>query len=112
MDSSTIPRSFGWSFGPSPEIPFPGLPFTFLKNNLLQEKDGKILCGQGEVRQNQMEGIMIEVLPESHDNILGVKNIGKLPDLAYKTTLVPRLEGMIRDYQKSPVPLPDAASVI
>ena len=59
-----------------------------------------------------MEGIMIEVLPESHDNILGVKDIGKLPDLAYKTTLVPRLEGMIRDYQKSPVPLPDAASVI
>ena len=55
---------------------------------------------------------MIEVLPESHDNILGMKDIGKLPDLAYKTTLVPRLEGMIRDYQKSPVPLPDAASVI
>lgn len=30
-----------------------------------------------------MEGIMIEVLPESHDNILGVKDIGKLTDLAY-----------------------------
>ncbi|MCW5785108.1 MAG: hypothetical protein KIT39_17470 [Nitrospirales bacterium] len=66
----------------------------------------------GEVRQNQMEGIMIEVLPESHDNILGVKDIGKLTDLVYKTILIPQLEGMIRDYQKSPVPLPDAASVI
>jgi len=43
---------------------------------------------------------MIEVLPESHDNILGVKGIGKLTDLDYKTILVPRLEGIIREYRK------------
>ena len=43
---------------------------------------------------------MIEVLPESQDNILGVKGIGKLTDLDYKNILVPRLEGMIKDYQK------------
>jgi len=43
---------------------------------------------------------MIEVLPESQYNILGVKGIGKLTDLDYKTILVPRLEAMIKDYQK------------
>ena len=43
---------------------------------------------------------MIEVLPESRYNILGVKGIGKLTDLDYKNILVPRLEGMIKDYKK------------
>jgi len=43
---------------------------------------------------------MIEVLPESQYNVLGVKGIGKLTDLDYKNILVPRLERMIKDYQK------------
>ncbi len=45
-------------------------------------------------------GVMIEVLRESYDNILGVKVSGKLTDLDYKTILVSQLGGMIRDYQK------------
>ena len=44
---------------------------------------------------------MIEVLPESHENILGVKGIGKLTELDYKEVLIPNLEGIIKEHGKA-----------
>ena len=44
---------------------------------------------------------MIEILPESHGNILGVKGMGKLTELDYKDVLIPRLEGIIKEHRKA-----------
>ncbi|MGE3142292.1 MAG: STAS/SEC14 domain-containing protein [Hyphomonadaceae bacterium] len=41
---------------------------------------------------------MIEFLPESHDAVLGVRASGKLSDMDYRTTLLPRLEPLFAQY--------------
>ena len=46
---------------------------------------------------------MIEVLPESTGNILGIKATGKLTDKDYKETLIPRLLSIIREHGKARV---------
>jgi hypothetical protein len=44
---------------------------------------------------------MIEVLPESHANILGVKALDKLTDLDYKDVLIPKLEQILSQHGKA-----------
>ncbi len=44
---------------------------------------------------------MIEILPESHDNILGVRATGKLTDEDYQKVLIPALEEVVKKYGKS-----------
>jgi len=44
---------------------------------------------------------MIEVLPESHANILILRAVGKLTDQDYKDVLIPRLQSIIRDHGKA-----------
>ena len=44
---------------------------------------------------------MIEILPKSHGNILGVKGMGKLTELDYKDVLIPKLEGIIKEHGKA-----------
>ncbi len=41
---------------------------------------------------------MIEVSPESHDNVLVLTALSKLTDEDYKQVLIPRLESIIRDH--------------
>jgi len=41
---------------------------------------------------------MIEVLPESAGNVLGVKATGKLTDEDYKKVFIPALERMLKEY--------------
>ena len=43
---------------------------------------------------------MIEVLPESHGNVLGIKGIGTLTDLDYKNLLIPKFEDILEDFEK------------
>ena len=40
---------------------------------------------------------MIEILPDSHGTILGIRATGKLTDKDYQEVLIPALEGIIRD---------------
>ncbi|MDR3556977.1 MAG: STAS/SEC14 domain-containing protein [Syntrophobacteraceae bacterium] len=44
---------------------------------------------------------MIEILPESADNVLIFKASGKLTDSDYKDVLIPRLEAIIGEYGKA-----------
>jgi len=44
---------------------------------------------------------MIEVLPESHGNILAVKGLGTLTDLDYQNVLIPQLDSLIKEYGKA-----------
>jgi hypothetical protein len=46
---------------------------------------------------------MLEILPESQGNILGIRASGKLTDNDYKTVLIPRLETIIREQGKARV---------
>ncbi len=46
---------------------------------------------------------MIEILPESQGNILGIRASGTLTDSDYKDILIPRLEGIIGEYGKARV---------
>ena len=41
---------------------------------------------------------MIEILKESEGNILGIKVRGRMTDKDYEQVLIPRLEGVIKDY--------------
>jgi len=43
---------------------------------------------------------MIEIMPESSDNVLGVKASGKLTHNEYQQILIPRLEKLFRQYGK------------
>jgi len=44
---------------------------------------------------------MIEVLPESKENILILRAVGKLTDQDYKVVLIPRLDSIIRKHGKA-----------
>ena len=44
---------------------------------------------------------MIEILPESHDNILAVKGAGRLSREDYERVLIPRLESLVEDHPKA-----------
>lgn len=44
---------------------------------------------------------MIEVLPESHGNVLGIRGLGKLTDSDYKEVLIPRLQAVIDEHGKA-----------
>jgi hypothetical protein len=44
---------------------------------------------------------MIEVLPESKENILVLRTVGKLTDQDYKDVLIPRLDSIIREYGRA-----------
>ena len=41
---------------------------------------------------------MIEILPKSHDNIMGVKASGKVTDADYKEILIPGLDKIIQEH--------------
>ena len=43
---------------------------------------------------------MIEILPKSHDNILGVKAIGKVTAEDYENILIPKLDSMLSEHEK------------
>lgn len=43
--------------------------------------------------------MMIEIMPESHDNILGMQASGKLTDADYKDVLIPRLEDLVDEHE-------------
>jgi hypothetical protein len=43
---------------------------------------------------------MIEFMPESNENILGVRASGKLTDDDYKNVLVPKLESLLEHHSK------------
>jgi len=43
---------------------------------------------------------MIEILPESHDNILGIKASGKVTDQDYKEVIIPKLDSILSKYDK------------
>jgi hypothetical protein len=43
---------------------------------------------------------MIEILPKSHDNILGVKATGKITAGDYETVLIPKLDKLMAEYGK------------
>ena len=43
---------------------------------------------------------MIEFMPESSGNVVGVKTIGTLTDTDYKDTLIPKLESLFQQYGK------------
>jgi hypothetical protein len=43
---------------------------------------------------------MIEFLPESHGNVLGVKAVGKVTDKDYKEVLIPKVDRMLAKYEK------------
>jgi len=41
---------------------------------------------------------MIEFLPESHGNVLGVKASGKVTDGDYKDVLIPKMDSLLEEY--------------
>ena len=43
---------------------------------------------------------MIEILPRSHDNIIGVKAIGKVTASDYENILIPRLDDLLATHEK------------
>lgn len=43
---------------------------------------------------------MFEIMPESSNNVVGVKASGKLTDIDYKQDLIPKLEGFFSRYGK------------
>lgn len=46
---------------------------------------------------------MIEVLPETHDNVLGFRVEGKLTDADYRDVLIPRFEHVLSSHGKARV---------
>jgi hypothetical protein len=44
---------------------------------------------------------MIEILPESHDNVLGIKAVGTITDKDYKEVIIPKLDSILSEYGKS-----------
>lgn len=44
---------------------------------------------------------MIEILPESQDNVLAVKGSGRLTRRDYQEFLIPSLEAILKDYGKA-----------
>ncbi len=43
---------------------------------------------------------MIDILPESHDNIIGIKASGKVTDADYKNVIIPKLDRVLSEYDK------------
>ena len=43
---------------------------------------------------------MVEFLPESAGNIIGVRISGKLTDQDYKEILIPRMDELVKEYEK------------
>ena len=43
---------------------------------------------------------MIEILPKSHDNIVGIKATGKVTDRDYKDVIIPKLDSVLSQYDK------------
>ena len=44
---------------------------------------------------------MIEILPGSHDNVLGIKASGKVTDADYKNVIIPALDDLLSRYDKA-----------
>ncbi len=44
---------------------------------------------------------MITILPESHDNVIGIKASGKITDSDYKEVLIPKVDEILSKYDKS-----------
>ena len=44
---------------------------------------------------------MVEILPESHDNVVGIKASGKVTDQDYKEVIIPKLDSVLSEYPKS-----------
>ena len=44
---------------------------------------------------------MIEILPESHDDILGIKGTGKISADDYETVLIPALDKLIEKFDRA-----------
>ena len=44
---------------------------------------------------------MIEIMPESQGNVLGIKASGKLTDQHYKAVFIPRLEEILKEHDKA-----------
>lgn len=43
---------------------------------------------------------MIDILPESHDNVIGIKASGKVTDRDYKEVIIPKLDDVLSRYDK------------
>lgn len=41
---------------------------------------------------------MIEILAQSHDNVLGIKASGKVTDKDYKEVIIPKLDDILSEY--------------
>ncbi|MEA3489368.1 MAG: STAS/SEC14 domain-containing protein [Candidatus Omnitrophota bacterium] len=41
---------------------------------------------------------MIEILAESHDNVLGIKGSGKITDQDYKEVIIPKIDSILSKY--------------
>jgi len=46
---------------------------------------------------------MIEILPESHDNVLGIKAKGKVTDSDYKEVLIPKLDSILSQHSSAKI---------
>lgn len=44
---------------------------------------------------------MIEVMPESQGNVIGVKISGKITTREYEDTIIPRVEAVLKEYGKA-----------
>ena len=44
---------------------------------------------------------MIEVMPESRGNVIGVKFSGKITTREYEETIIPRLEAVLKEHGKA-----------
>jgi hypothetical protein len=44
---------------------------------------------------------MIAIMPQSHDNVLGVQGTGKVTDQDYLDVLIPQLEEVLKKYGKA-----------
>jgi len=43
---------------------------------------------------------MIEVLPKSHDNIIGIKASGKVTDQDYKEVIIPKMDDLLAQHDR------------
>jgi len=44
---------------------------------------------------------MIEILPQSHDNVVGIKASGTVTDADYKDVIIPKIDSVVSTYDKS-----------
>lgn len=54
----------------------------------------------GSLSLFRREAQVIEIMPESSGNVLGVRASGKLTDAEYKQLLIPKLEALFEQYGK------------